>query len=228
LGTVLIAVLSALTIRQIGYWHDTTTLFEHAVAVADCDYSRGNLAAALRKQGRYSEAEINLKKAIHLAPADFEYHLNLAGILERTGRLDEANVEAGKAVQLAPTSAAAVETSGVVSLRRGLYQDAVARFDQAAHLGFDRTALAKALNDNAASLASRNRPADAEPMIRKAVEFDPGLVQARRNLVLVLEDQGRREEAVKALQEAIQATGRQPQYADLIRDSITPGPVRSQ
>jgi YD repeat-containing protein len=44
------------------------------------------------------------------------------------------------------------------------------------------------------------------------------LAQARRNLVLALEDQGRRDDAAKALAEAIQATGMQPQYEDLARD----------
>jgi hypothetical protein len=46
--------------------------------------------------------------------------------------------------------------------------------------------------------------------VRKAVELNPPLVQAHRNLVLVLEDQGRWNDAAKALAEAIQATGMQP------------------
>ena len=214
----LIVILAALTVRQTGYWRDTVTLFEHAVAVEDCDYSRGNLAVALNKQGRYREAEVHLRKAIQLAPNEADYHVNLAGILLRTGRLEDASVEAQDALRLAPDKAITAETAGVVSLRRELYQDAVLRFDQAARLGFDHDTLATALSDTGASLASRGRPADAEPLIRKAIELNPGLVQARRNLVLVLEDQGRREEATQALRDAIQATGRQPQYADLIRD----------
>jgi len=151
--------------------------------------------------------------------------VNLAGILVRTGRLEDASVEAQDALRLAPDKAITAETVGVISLRRGLYQEAVLRFDQAARLGFDRDTLATALNDTGASLASRSRPADAEPLIRKAIELNPDLVQARRNLVLVLEDQGRREEAVLALQQAIQATGR-PQYADLIRDLESVEPPR--
>jgi len=222
---ILIVILAVLTIRQIGYWRDTVTLFEHAIAVEDCDYSRGNLAVALNKQGRYREAEIHLRKAIQLAPNEADYHVNLAGILVRTGRLEDASVEAQDALRLAPDKAITAETVGVISLRRGLYQEAVLRFDQAARLGFDRDTLATALNDTGASLASRSRPADAEPLIRKAIELNPDLVQARRNLVLVLEDQGRREEAVLALQQAIQATGR-PQYADLIRDLESVEPPR--
>lgn len=69
-----------------------------------------------------------------------------------------------------------------------------------------------------ASVASRRQPREAEQLVRGAIELNPSLVQARRNLVLVLEDQGRKEEAAVALREAIQATGRQAQYADLIRE----------
>jgi protein O-mannosyl-transferase len=227
-GGILIVIFAALTVRQIGYWRDTVTLFEHAVAVEDCDYSRGNLAVALNKQGRYREAEIHLRKAIQLAPNDADYHVNLAGLLVRTGRLENASVEAQDALRLAPDKAITSETAGVISLRRGYYQEAILRFDQAARLGFDRDILATALDDTGASLASRSRPADAEPMLRKAVELNPGLVQARRNLVLVLEDQGRGEEAAQALREAIQATGRQPQYADLIRELESGGSPRSR
>jgi protein O-mannosyl-transferase len=215
---ILIVILAALTVHQIGYWRDTVTLFEHAVAVEDCDYSRGNLAMALNKQGRYREAETNLRRAIQLAPNESDHHVNLAGILVRTGHLEDASIEAQEALRLAPDKAITAETAGVISLRRGLYQEAVLRFDQAARLGFDRDVLATALNDTGASLASRGQPADAELLIRKAVELNPSLVPARRNLVLVLEDRGRREQAAQALQEAIQATGRQPQYAGLIRE----------
>ncbi|HEV8038522.1 MAG TPA: tetratricopeptide repeat protein [Bryobacteraceae bacterium] len=223
---IIIVVLGALTVRQIGYWRDTVTLFEHAVAVADCDYSRGNLAVALNKQGRYQEGEIHLRKAIQLAPNEADYHVNLAGILVRTGRLEDASLEAQDALRLAPDKAITAETAGVIALRRGFYQEAVLRFDQAARLGFDRNILATALNDTGASLASRGQPANAELLIRKAVDLNPGLVQARRNLVLVLEDQGRRDEATKALQEAIQATGRQRQYTDLIRELEPTGSSR--
>jgi len=68
------------------------------------------------------------------------------------------------------------------------------------------------------SVASHGRPSEAEPLIRKAADLNASLVQARRNLVLALADQGHRAAAAKALAEAIQATGMQPQYEDLTRD----------
>jgi Flp pilus assembly protein TadD len=85
-------------------------------------------------------------------------------------------------------------------------------------LGFGATRVAGALNDVGASLASHGAPRWGEQLVRKALELSPSLVQARRNLILALEDQGRRDDAAKALAEAIQATGMQPQYEDLARD----------
>ena len=42
-----------------------------------------------------------------------------------------------------------------------------------------------------ASVASSGNPRAAEPLIRKALELDSALPQARRNLALVLEDESR-------------------------------------
>jgi len=64
-------------------------------------------------------------------------------------------------------------------------------------------------------------------LVRKAIEFDPVLVQARRNLALVLEDQGRWKEAAEALQRAVQAAGPQLQYQDLAQELRTSGTVSS-
>lgn len=211
-------VLAGLTVRQIGYWRDTVTLFEHAIAVEDCDYSRGNLATTLNEQGRYREAEVHLRKAIQLAPNEFDHRINLVSVLVRTGRLEEASVEEQEALRLGPDRAMAVEMAGLISLRRGFYRDALMRFDQAGQLGFDQVILASALNDAGASLASHGRPADAEALIRKAVDFNAGLVQARRNLVLVLSDQGKTDEARASLRRAIEVFGARPEFRDLVRE----------
>lgn len=104
---------------------------------------------------------------------------------------------------------------GRILFRQANYTGALQQFGHAVELGADSAAVATALNDMGASVASRGQPRDAEPLIRKAVELNPSLVQARRNLVLVLEDQGAAIEAAKALAQAIQATGPQPQYRDL-------------
>jgi tetratricopeptide (TPR) repeat protein len=106
----LLAILAFLTVRQIGYWHDSVTLFEHAISVVDSDYMRANLATALVAQGRYAEAEPHLEAAIRLAPDEYGYHHDLAALLSRAGQLDEAARESAAAVRLAPSNAGALES----------------------------------------------------------------------------------------------------------------------
>ena len=216
-GAVLLA-LSVLTVRQIGFWRDTETLFTHAIAVEDSAYMRANLAETLTTQGRHAEAERHLVAAVRLAPLRFEHHNNLANLLLKAGRLDEAARETAVALQLNPNHLAVVQTAGLVFLRKEDYAAALAQFARAIPLGGDPVAISAKLSDAGASLASHGRPREAGPLIRRALELNPRLVQARRNLVLVLVDQGRATEARAALDDALRATGPQAAYRDLERE----------
>jgi tetratricopeptide (TPR) repeat protein len=184
-----VVLCAGLTTRQIGFWHDSERLFEHAIAVADCDYTRGVLAATLLADRRYADAEPHLREAIRLAPERAEYHNNLANVLLKTGRIGQAAAEAAVALGLAPDDLSATETMGQVLFRQADYQGALDRFTRAVALGAEKAPVAAALNDMGASVASRGNPRDAEPLIRKALELNPSLPEARRNLALVLEDQ---------------------------------------
>jgi tetratricopeptide (TPR) repeat protein len=124
-GAVL-TTLGLLTIRQIGFWHDSETLFRHSIAVADSGYMRANLATTLMEQSRYREAEPQLAAAIHLEPSEPGYHQDLALLLFRTGRPDQAAPESQAAVALAPHDPTMREFAGLIALRRGKYPEALA------------------------------------------------------------------------------------------------------
>ena len=213
-----LAVLAFLTVHQTSYWRDSEALFRHAIAVQDSDYMRGSLSEMLTQNRQYGEAESHLRMAIYLAPERFEHHNNLANLFLKAGRLDEAAREAAVALQLNPNHLAVVQTAALVFLRKEDYAAALAQFARAIPLGGDPVAIAAKLSDAGASLASRGRPREAEPLIRRALELNPRLVQARRNLVLVLVDQGRAAEAGAALDDALSATGPQAAYRDLERE----------
>ncbi len=211
-----LVVLSALTIRQIGYWHDSQTLFLRSIALEDSAFMRENLANILMQEGRDREAESHLLAGIRVAPAQYTLHDRLANLYRRNGRLDQALAEANAALALAPDNRMVVETAGMVHYRQGDCATAARYFERALQLGTPPESIATLMNDAGAWLASQGRPREAEPMIRRGVELDPQLVQARRNLVLVLEDQHRLEEARRALEQAIQSTGPRPEYRDLL------------
>ena len=225
-GAVILA-LSALTVRQIGFWRDTETLFTHAIAVEDSATMRANLAETLTAQGRNAEAERHLVTAVRLAPLRFEHHNNLANLFLKAGRLDEAAREAAVAMQLNPNHLAVVQTAGLVFIRKEDYAAALVQFARAIPLGGDPVAIAAKLSDAGASLASRGRPREAAPLIRRALELNARLVQARRNLALVPVDQGRGAEARAALGDALRATGPQAAYHDLERE-LEGGPAAAR
>ena len=215
-AVAVLVVLSALTIRQIGYWHDSPTLFLRSIALEDSAFMRENMANILMQEGRDREAESHLLAGIRVAPAQYTLHDRLANLYRRNGRLDQALAEANAALALAPDKRMVVETAGMVHYRRGDCATAARYFERALQLGTPPESIATLMNDAGAWLASQARPSEAEPLIRRAVELDPLLLQARRNLVLVLEDQHRPEEARQALEQAIQATGPRPEYRDLL------------
>ena len=215
---VALAALTVLTLRQIGFWHDSLRLYEHAIMVEDSDYVQALLADVLMKDHRYNEAESHLRHALNLNPSRSEYHTGLANVLLKRDRIEQAASESALALRLAPGDVSAAETMGAILFRLRDYHGCVEQFNHAVQFGADPKLLAAELNDMGASLAGRRQPQEAELLILRAVALDPLLAQARRNLVLVLEDQGRTGEAREALDQAIRAAGSRAPYQDLIRD----------
>ena len=64
---IVLGVLTRLTQAQVSYWRDGVTLWEHAVAVTeDNDKAREHLAICYRKQGRFAEADYQLKETYRI------------------------------------------------------------------------------------------------------------------------------------------------------------------
>ncbi len=211
-----LAALTVLTVRQIGFWKDSETLFLHTIAVKDSAYIRDDLATYLIQQGRLNEAETHLLAAIRLAPNEYPHHNNLAYVYGKTGRAQQSLDEAKIASRLAPDNNSVAETLALADLEAKDYPAALQSFDRAVQLGSDPTTLAPLLNDTGVSLARSGRTSEAEALFRKAVAYDPLYVDAHYNLVHDLAAIGKQYDAKEALKAAIQATGFKPEYKDFI------------
>ncbi len=191
-----LAMLSYLTWQQIATWHDSVTLFTHALQVgADNDYIEDNLGTTLMYQSNYGEAERHLLSAISLARNHFEHHQNLAILRLLTGREQEAVVAAERAALLAPGIGLTSYVFARALLKVGRYAEAIGAVETAVRAGFGAAKCATLLNDSGASLAERGRMQDAEILIRQAIAFDNTIVQPHQNLALILMNEGRQEEA---------------------------------
>ena len=101
-AVTVLAMLSFLTWRQVGYWRSDYDLWSHALrATKDNVIAQENLSKALAALGRAEEALPGLEKAAQLSPDDPMRHINLGSQLEAVGRFQDALVEYQKAIQVA-------------------------------------------------------------------------------------------------------------------------------
>jgi tetratricopeptide (TPR) repeat protein len=94
LAVTALSLYAACSYVQIGYWHDSFTLFTHALQVTpDNGIAEDNLGTAYVEMGLLNEALPHYAAAIRLSPQLSNPHYNLATALLRENRLDEAQRE---------------------------------------------------------------------------------------------------------------------------------------
>ncbi len=124
-AVVLIALFMALTVRQIGVWKDSVTLWRQAAAVEpDSDIPIFYLGWALADAGRFDEARAHFERAGARVPeglpglrAQFSLHLGI--VEERAGRPQAAEKQYREVLSLDPAHPAARIRLGALLLERG-------------------------------------------------------------------------------------------------------------
>lgn len=84
-------VLGALTYRQVGYWHDTASFWQHTLALTRDNYlAEDNLGEFFFSQGKTEEASVHFRAALVIRPDDMTANLNLGAYQYRHGNLRAA------------------------------------------------------------------------------------------------------------------------------------------
>ncbi len=139
LGTlVCLASCCFITWRQVGFWHDSVTLFERARAVTTGnDIAQTNLADAYHCRGDervqmadWAGAEIEYRTALEVLPYWATAMIDLANVLVAQGKFDEAQALYEKILHRFPDYAEAHYNWGLMQARRGQYADAIEQFQQ--------------------------------------------------------------------------------------------------
>ncbi|MCE9524731.1 MAG: tetratricopeptide repeat protein, partial [Planctomycetales bacterium] len=91
LGTSWLIVIIVLTRIQVGYWHDSKSLFEHTLSVTSNNYTvHNNLGNVLSRLGKDELAIKHFQEAVRLKGDYAEAHNNLGNVLDKLGRTQEA------------------------------------------------------------------------------------------------------------------------------------------
>ena len=196
------------TRQQIARWHDTETLFRHALRVTTGNYiAHNNLGTALDKQGRLAEAAAEFRRAIAAKPDYADAYNNLGIVLSEQGQLDEAIAQYQRALELRPAYANAHNNLGLALSQKGQPEAALNHLARATSLQPD---YADAHYNLAQALAGAGRVEEAIAEYRRTLALQPGSADTHNNLGVALDRQGRLREAVTEYLEAIRL---KPDYA---------------
>ena len=168
---------TALTWRQVGYWKDDRTLFQHVADVQpDNHLAHGILGNVHLREGRLREAMAEFQTALRARPGYAEGHSNLGMALELLGNPTEAAKEYEIALRWSPGLVEAHHNLGRLLVREGELPAAIAHLEVAVRASPD---LVNARYNLGLALVRARRFPEAVPHLERALELRPGFAEAR-------------------------------------------------
>ena len=210
-ASFLCMLLAVMTVRQVRYWHDSGTLFAHALRVTENNaMAHNNLASHYIDNDRFDDACPHLEKAVRLQPQFVEARVNLGVVLIEAGEYSHAVETLEKATETAPEYPRAWYQLGRAHERLREYPRAETAYERAvdidsssaetyARLGLVR--IAEGRFDGAVEALSR------------AVELDRNRTDVWNNLGVAYYRQGNSRGALSAF---TTATDIDPSFADAL------------
>jgi tetratricopeptide (TPR) repeat protein len=167
-----------LTRKQIGYWHDSLSLFSYTLQATDNNgVAEENLGAALVERGQPELAETHLKAAVRLVPNLASAHYDLGFLLQRQNRAEQAVSEYRQAIALSSTdpleAAQAHNNLGILYLMSKNYAAALSELNAA--IALNPNEQNSYVGRGTIELESWNYPAAAADFAR-AAEISPSPV----------------------------------------------------
>ncbi len=131
LATSMIAIVlicSVLTNLQVRKWHNSLTLFTHALDVTENNsLAHKNLAAALAQQGNLVEALHHTSESLRIQPEPLEY-VSQAWLYLQLGQYDRAIEACRNSIRMAPDNEKAHFLLGVSFIHLSNYPSAIAEY----------------------------------------------------------------------------------------------------
>jgi Flp pilus assembly protein TadD len=145
-------------------------------------------------EGRIPLALASLRQAAEIEPKNPLYHNAVGAVLLNVGRFPDAQIEFQKAVELDPTYADAFHNLGSAYAEQGKWEEAIVSY---------RKALAQTIYASPESTYNNlgyaywaiDKRQEAEEAFRAALQLEPKLVPSHFWLGVLLEKEGRKDEA---------------------------------
>lgn len=201
LGAVVCVAWFAVAWIDVGYWRDSSSLFEHAIQVTDGNYvAYNNLGAAERRMNRLNEAMVNFEHALRIKPHYADAENNLGEALLAEGRAQEAIPHIMAALRFDSNLPEAHVNLGAALSRAGRYRDAEIEYRSALGLAPDS---ADAHGGLGVALTEQGEIDQAIPELAESVSIKPDDADGHYNLGRAFGLAGRIADAIPQFQETI-------------------------
>jgi len=208
LAAILLSILMVITWKQIKYWENSITLYEHAIEVTPHNaLMHGNLGVELEKEGRLDEAIGHYLEALRIKPDYAGVHNNLGVALANQGRIDEAISHYLTTLRIEPDHVDAHNNLGVALANKGLIDEAIGYYLKALRIKPDH---AVAHTNFGVVLEKKGRINEAMEHHLEALRLQPAYAEPHYNLGVALANQDRIDEAIDHYLEALRI---KPDYA---------------
>ena len=218
----IVLTLSAITVlaasafvasRQVRYWKNSLTLFEHTLQITENNYIiLGNYATCLSNTGRFDESVEEFNKLLRIKPNLAEAHNNFGNVLLKVDRVQEAIEHFKLAIKYKPNFAEAYYNMGNAMKKQGKLEDAISCYKQAIKI---EQHLIDAYLNLAAVFNKLARFDETVETCKKALELEPNNATAHGHLGIGLAGAGKIDEAIKEFRIVLSA---QPDDVEMHRN----------
>ena len=197
---IILAFLTGATWIQLGYWRDSISVFEHAVAIDDNNaLAHVNLGSVLVEKGNYSEAQKHFMSSLNAHPNYYGYY-GLANCLFRMGKKSEAIPYFYKALKINRQSIIAHLNLAQCLTLTGKKEEAILHYSEVQKLN---PAFSSAQNEIGVLLASMGRYQEAAEHFQDYLRMEPRNAVAFFNMGITLNAMSKPADAAKYYREAI-------------------------
>jgi protein O-mannosyl-transferase len=217
-STVVLAILMAMTWKQVGYWKNSITLFEHAQKVTINNYlTHTNLGAALYEEGHTEEAIDQYLEVLRMEPEYAKAHYNLGLALNKQGHTDKAIEQYLQALRIKPDYADAHYNLGNALAKEGRTEEAIDHYLEVLRINPDYE---KAYNNLGLALDKQGRTDKAIENYLQALRIKPDYVKARYNLGLALFRKGDIKGAIDCYRKVLQIEPNNTEALDRLNKTL--------
>jgi tetratricopeptide (TPR) repeat protein len=200
-SSLIIIVLIPTAYKQVSYWKNSITLFQHCLVVTHNNYiAHERLGNALADIGKTEEAIVHYRESIKIKPGFVNTHNNLGVELARQGKTDEAITYFRNVLLMKPNDVDAHYNLGNELLRQGKIDEAITHFITALQLSPNNSSIY--INFGAA-LAIKGKTDEAISYLNKAIQLKPNEAKAHGMLARILFMQGKSDQAADQFREAL-------------------------